>query len=63
VICSYQKGIFAYQREKNVMSHPNSLEINPLSPSRLPQPNIVHDLIMMIVLNKIAGEKINTGIF
>ena len=45
------------------MSHPNSLAINPLSPSRLHQPNIVQDLIMMIVLNEIAGEKINTGIF
>ena len=45
------------------MSYPKSLAINPLSPSRLHQPNIVQDLIMMIVLNEIAGEKINTGIF
>ena len=39
------------------MSHLNSLTINPLSPSRLPQPYIVQDLIMMNVLNEIALER------
>ena len=39
------------------MSYPKSLAINPLSPSRLPQPNIVQDLIMMNVLYEIALER------
>ena len=39
------------------MSYPKSLAINPLCPSRLPQPNIVQDLIMMNVLNEVALER------
>ena len=40
---------------------PNSLTIIPLFPSKLPQPNIILDLIMMIVLNEIVWERIKTG--
>jgi hypothetical protein len=50
------KGNICIPKKKKFMSHPNSLAINPLSLSRLPQQNIVQDLIVMNVLNEIALE-------
>jgi hypothetical protein len=39
------------------MSLPNYLTLFPLSPSKLPQPNVVLDLHIVIVLYEITLEK------
>ena len=42
------------------MSLPNSLTLFPLSPSKLPQPNVVLDLHIVIVLYEITKKSFST---